>query len=329
MSLTLVTGGSGFIGRRLVARLLDEGRSVRVITRQLLRSDRQGLEFVQADVTDLASVVRSMEGVDRVFHLAGAYDLAMRQPKQAWDTNLLGTLHVCQAAVASSRVRRVVVTGSIAALGVRPGKAIADESEAFNYWDTASDYQKTKYLGDEMARSFADRLDVVLVDPAFPVGPGDDQPTPTGRFMLDLFRGSLPPIVFRGGLNLVDVEDVVDGHLLAESRGKTGRRYLLSGTNIELGELMRQIDAIVGRTALRLPIPAGMAELYGLICERVWDRLGWPTPSVSRVSVAYPRRFPYFDGSRARSELGFCTRPLQDTLRRVHDFYLSKGWLER
>src|SRR5688500_11817509 len=234
--LVFVTGAAGFIGHHVVRLLRAEGRPVRALirpgedTQNLDALADAGIERVEGDILDPAALARHMAGCDVVYHLAALYRTWVPDPKVIYDVNITGAANVLAAAVALG-VRRVVHTSSIAAIGVDPTGQPAGEHTEYNLWPFAFDYVRSKYLAHQVARAFAPALDVVLVCPGMPLGPGDIGPTPTGRTLVDTLNGKIR-VSFEGGLNLVDVEDVARGHLLAEAHGRRGEAYLLTGHNL-------------------------------------------------------------------------------------------------
>ncbi|MBU2490266.1 MAG: SDR family NAD(P)-dependent oxidoreductase, partial [Proteobacteria bacterium] len=227
MTKALVTGAAGFIGSHVARLLLEEGTEVRALIRPGESfTNLAGLEVerVEGDILDPAAVDRAMEGVDVLFHLAAVYATWLPDWSVLWEVNLQGSRNVLWSAIRMG-VGKVVYTSSIAAVGVLPGKALADETTPFNQYALGSPYVLSKYLSQQEALGFAKNgLDLVVVNPAFPFGAGDIGPTPTGRIILDFLMGKAP-VIFHGGANIVDVEDVARGHVLAAKKGRSGEIY--------------------------------------------------------------------------------------------------------
>jgi dihydroflavonol-4-reductase len=254
----LVTGATGFIGSHVVAALVAAGAEVRAFDREAPLASGAGgderdrspaalgaADVVVGDILDAAALARAMRGCDAVFHLAAVYSFARARAREMEAVNVDGTRAVLDAA-ARAGVRRVVHTSSCATCGPVRGRP-ATEADAPPSWELAVPYKRTKLEGEQLALAAArDGLDVVVVNPTTPVGPGDRGPTPTGKMVADVARGRARAHLIGGALNVVAVEDVAAGHLLAFDRGRPGERYLLGGENLPL----REVFATVARAAL-------------------------------------------------------------------------------
>lgn len=325
----LVTGAAGFIGHHVTRMLLEQGHEVRGLLRPG-EADRnlRGLdvERVIGDVLDEDRMFEVCRGCDRVFHLAAIYVLWTPQPQRIWDVNVLGTMNVLNGCLRAG-VGRVVYTSSIAALGQRPGDLASDETVPFNIWNRGNDYIRSKYLSEQVALRYRHNLDLTIVSPAMPIGPGDIGPTPTGKFILDFLRGSLPPMIFDGGVSLVDVEDVARGHVLAADRGERGERYVLSGHNtslVKVLEIMRDVTGLKRRFA-RIPTPLArtLAKISEVASDYVLQK--HPIMTVAEVDFAAPASF--WDNSKAKRVLGFENRPLVESVQRAADWFRAEGYV--
>jgi dihydroflavonol-4-reductase len=306
----LVTGATGFVGAAVARALCAAGWEVRVLAR--LGSDRSNLrqlalQVVEGDLADVASLERALEGCAALFHVAADYRLGARDPKPLYRTNVDGTRNILNAA-RNAAVGRVVYTSSVATVGI-PAKGVpGEESTPVALSDMIGHYKRSKYLAEEVAREAARAgLSVVIVNPSTPVGPGDIKPTPTGQLVLDAAAGRMPAYV-ETGLNIVHVDDVAAGHLLAYERGKSGERYILGGQDMTLREILSVIAALVGRKppAIRLPYAAILPLAY--VAEafaRVSGRSGRLTLEGLRMS----RKRMYFSSAKAARELGYNSRP--------------------
>lgn len=313
-----VTGGAGFIGAHVVRALKSRGVAVSVLVlpgdeAQLL----QGLDVVKVvgDVATGEGLDALMKDAGGVFHLAAIYALWLAQPQRMFDVNVQGTRQVL-AAARRAGIGRVVHTSSMAAVGYEEGEESADETTVFVQDELANDYILSKAQAEEVALAEADDgLEVVAVNPSFPIGPGDLGPTPTGRIIRAMARG-LFPMTVPGGMNAVDVRDVAEGHLLAFERGRSGERYLLAGENMTNAEVARVVAEAVGKKPPQRMIP-GWA-LFAVAGAVEWTaRLVTRTdPLLTRRSVAYTAgRHLYFDNRKAREELGFTPRPAEIAIR--------------
>ena len=314
--LAAVTGGTGFIGAHVVRLLLDAGVCVRVFA---LENDPaellEGLEvdIVRGDLETGQGFDELLDGADGLFHLAAIYALFLKDPDLMFRVNVEGTRKLL-AAAKRHQITRVVYTSSIAAVSSRPGQTPADETCAFDPTAIDETYVLSKGASERLALEAAEEIDLVAVNPSFPVGPGDISPTPTGRLVRDVGKGRLP-VRISGGLNLVDVRDVARGHLLAYERGRRGERYILSGYNLSNQEFMAQICAISGRSTPLIALPNVVVHGVAAALE-AWARLTGFSPMLTRASARYTvGKFLYFDNTKAREELGFTNRPPEETVR--------------
>jgi len=327
-----VTGAAGFIGSHVVRRLVDLGVEVTalVLPGDAAPSLAPVADRVRVVHGDLASAER-LEAwmrearVDLVIHLAAIYALWLSRPRAMFDVNVQGTRNLLTAARAAG-VPRVVHTSSIAAVGVLPGQAVADEDTPFNEWDVANDYVLSKYIAElEAFRLGGDGLDVVAVNPAFPFGADDTAPTPTGKMVLDTLRGRLPFVV-EGGFNAVDVRDVAEGHLLGALFGRPGRRYILGGDNITFRGFAERVAALARRRPPAVTLPTPFVTRAGRLAELVADHVTRRPPMFTERSVAYMAgRYSYFSTARAQAELGYRPRPLDEAIRASIDWFSRKA----
>ena len=233
----LVTGAAGFIGGHVAAALAAEGAEVRAFDRQPPPALPPGIDFVAGDLLDPAALARALEGCDAVFHLAALYSYDRDDADAMRAVNVEGTRLLLDAVARGADRRRVVHTSSCGTCGPVRGRA-ATEGDAPPEWELSVPYKRTKVDGERLAMSAAkEGLDVVVVNPTTPVGPGDRRPTPTGKMVADVARGRARAHLAGGALNVVAVEDVATGHLLAHGRGRPGERYLLGGENLSMREV--------------------------------------------------------------------------------------------
>jgi dihydroflavonol-4-reductase len=319
MKKALVTGAAGFIGSHVVRQLLDENVSVRALIRpgeNTLNLDGLDIETMEGDILDPSRVKKAVAGVDAIFHLAAVYAIWMDDWRLIYEVNIQGSRNILWAALKSDHVDRVVYTSSISALGVERGQILNNETTPFNQYHLGSHYVLTKYLSQQEALGFAaNGLDLVVVNPAFPFGPGDIGPTPTGKIIIDVLSG-LNMTAFDGGLNIVDVRDVARGHLLAAKKGRTGQCYILGNVNVTIMELMKMIYKAAGRNRSFIPrVPLSVIK-GGAAAMKIWsDRFTRKPPMSTPVDVAYVSNYLYFDNTRARKELGMEFRPMEDSLK--------------
>jgi dihydroflavonol-4-reductase len=326
---TLVTGAGGFIGAHVTERLLRRGRAVRALLAPS-ESDRAlaglDVEIVRGDVRDADACRAAVSGCDRVFHLAALYKIWMPDERPMWDVNVTGSaniLHACRRA----GVERVVYTSSIAALGSRDDGTPADEETPFSHWNESNAYIQSKYLSEQVALTFArEGLPLVVVNPSFPFGVGDWAPTPTGQILIaTLLRRS--PGALDGGFNVVDVEDVAEGHLLAEEKGRVGERYILGNENLSVRELYALVAEVTGRKIRRYTLPFGVYYGFAAAAELA-SKMTRKPPVTTRAAIQYVHRHVYFDVSKARRELGLPQTDLRETIRKAVRWFEEHGYLD-
>jgi dihydroflavonol-4-reductase len=324
-----VTGSTGFIGSAVVRRLLLDGRDVRAIIEPGAKTDAldeveketgKRVDRAEIDVCDVLKMTGALEGCEALHHLAAVYKTWTPDPTLIYKVNVEGTTSTLLAAQ-KARVRRIVYTSSIAAIGLGEGRNLATENTQFNLFDIANEYILTKWLSERVAMRFAESgLPVVIVNPAFPFGPRDTAPTPTGRIVLSLLRGEVPG-VGEGGFNCSVVDDVAAGHVAAEERGRVGERYILGDHNVTMKEFFELVCDVGGVKAPKLPIPNTLGAAIALGIELWSDHVSHEEPRATYRSIRYAQRHAWFDPSRARSELGLPSTPLRTSIGRAIDWF--------
>jgi dihydroflavonol-4-reductase len=324
----LVTGGAGFVGSAVVRALLGHGYVVRVLARATSNvASLAGLdvELVHGDLLDPASLDQALAGCEGLFHVAADYRLWAPRPHEIYAANLRGT-HTLLRAAARAGVRRIVHTSSVATLGLDGDGTPADEDTPARLADMIGAYKRSKYLAEALVRRCAAAgTDIVIVNPAAPVGPRDAKPTPTGRLVLDAARGRMPFYVATG-LDVVHVDDVGEGHVLAFERGRSGRRYVLGGENLSLKSILALIAELTGRRGPWCGLPHA-AVLPAAYVAEAWARLGGRTPTITVAGVELSRHRMYFSHRRAAAELGYRARPARDALADAIQWFGDHGYL--
>lgn len=308
--ITLVTGVSGFVGSAVAHALAARGTKVRGLARA--SSPRANLAdfpgaLVEGDLRDPAAVARAMAGVRHLFHVAADYRLWAPDPEEIVRNNQATTRIVMEAALAAG-VERIVYTSSVATLKPRADSP-ADETCAARPEEAVGAYKRSKVVAERLVETMvAERgLPAVIVQPSTPIGPRDVKPTPTGRIIVEAASGRMPAFV-DSGLNLVHVDDVAAGHLLALDRGRIGERYILGGQDVMLGEMLAEIARIIGRKPPTVRIPR--APLFPLAWaneQLARARGGDPFLTLDSLRMAKHRMF--FTSAKAEAELGYRARP--------------------
>jgi len=324
----LVTGGTGFIGSAVSRQLLALGADVRVLTQPGSAVDHLDptVEVVPGDVRDPASVRQAVKGVRMVFHLAALYRFWAPDPRLFVDINVTGTRNVIDEAT-SAGCERIVYTSTVGTLGLADASLATpvDERSPADVAHLFGPYKRSKYVAEhEALRAAAEGSPVVVVQPTMPVGPGDRRPTPTGRTILDYLNGRIPAVVDTT-LNIVDVDDVARGHVLAAERGRVGRSYILGGENLPFADVIASLGAITGLPTPTWRMPTFVALGVALVSDTVEGRLLGREPSVPREAARMAATHMAFDDRRARCELGYTSRPAADALERAARWFVDRG----
>lgn len=317
--LVLVTGGTGFVGSHLVRALLARGEQVRCLVRSSSPLDNLkdlNVEFATGDLRDLDSLKRAAKDCNVVYHCAADYRLWCKTPDEMYQSNVEGSNNVMQAAF-DARVDRVVYTSTVGCLGLNQDGRPADEDTPVTIEDMIGHYKRSKFLAEQKVREWAVRgLPVVIVNPSTPVGEMDIKPTPTGKIIVDFLRGKMFGYVDTG-MNLIDVRDCAEGHLLAAERGRNGERYILGGRNLTLKQLFDLLAAVTEIASPRMKVPHWVAESYARI-ENIWSiNVAGRPPDVPVESVKMSRHKMWFDSSKAQRELGLRQSPIEEALKRA------------
>jgi len=318
-----LTGATGFVGGHVLRALVAAGYEVRALVRGPAPrlADLAGVEPVGGDLERPGELVRALRGCRSLVHVAAVYSFAPADRAAMTRVNVRGTAGLLEAARVAG-VERAVVTSSSAAVGPARDGRPATEAD-WDGGDGASAYHRSKVAQERAA--LAALLPVVRVLPTAPVGPGDRRPTPTGRLVLDFLRGRMVVRPPAGGLNLVPVEDVARGHVLALERGRAGGRYLLAGENLTLDAVWELLGRVCGRRVPRLRIPYAAALGLGLADElrcRVWRGA---QPSIPLEGVRMSRHVMHVDGGLAARELGFRAGPVAGALERAVAWFREHG----
>jgi dihydroflavonol-4-reductase len=325
----LVTGATGFVGSHVAGLLVERGHEVRVLVRPASRVDNiAGLEVepVVGDLTDAGSLEPAVQGAEAVFHVAADYRLWSRDPRELYRSNVEGALNLLRAC-RDAGVRRVVYTSTVGALGIPKDGAPGTESTPVTLQDMVGHYKRSKFIAEAEVRRFSqeENLPVVIVNPSTPVGERDIKPTPTGKMIVDFLRGAMPAYVDTG-LNVVDVRDVANGHLLAYEKGHPGERYILGNENLTLRGILERLAELTGRKAPTRRMPYSVAYAAALADTFVEGTLFRREPRIPLEGVLMARKMMYFDSGKAVRELGIPQSPVKEALGRAAEWFLANGY---
>jgi dihydroflavonol-4-reductase len=324
-----VTGGTGFVGGAVVRKLIEAGHTVRALarpgtdTRQL---DGLPVDRIEGDLGDADSLRRGMSGCAWVFHVAALYSYWGHEWEEFYQTNVEGTRRVLDIA-GQAGARRIVYTSSIATLGLPRDDAPANEETPVTLADKIGHYKRSKFMAEEVAREFARQgLPLVIVNPAAPVGVADHKPTATGQMIVDFLNGKMPAYV-ETGMNIVDVDDVAAGHLLAAERGRVGERYILGGENLTLKQVLDLLSEVSRLPQVRMRIPHGVALAWSYVDVALARLNPRHVPAATPEKVRLSRQKEYYDSSKAARELGYTFVPAREALRKAVAWYRVNGYV--
>jgi dihydroflavonol-4-reductase len=327
----LVTGATGFVGASVARHLLADGEAVRVLVRPTSDPGNiEGLEVERAvgDLTDPESLAAACKGCSSVFHVAADYRLWTRNPDAMLATNVEGSRNLIRAAMAAG-AERIVYTSSVAALGKTGTDEPADEQTPSTLADKIGIYKRSKFLAEEavLAMIADDDAPVVIVNPSAPVGPRDIKPTPTGRMIVEAAAGRIPAFVDTG-LNVVHVDDVAEGHMLAWKKGVIGEKYILGGENLTLAAILAEIATICGRRPPTIRLPRLAIMPIAFFAEG-WTRLtGGDEPFVTVDQLKMAKKKMYYSSAKAERDLGYRARPVTEAFADAVSWFRENGYLD-
>ena len=314
----LVTGATGFVGGAVARALVRAGVDVRVLVRpesHLHNLEGLTVERVVGDLRDPASLRQSLTGCQQLYHVAAHYALWAKDPNIFYDINVTGTRNVMEAASAVG-IQRTVYCSTIGAIGLPPGGGLGTEDTPVALDQMAGHYKRSKFLAEQEVLKLAQKgFPVVIVNPSAPVGTGDVRPTPTGQVIIDFMKGRMPAYI-ETGMNIVDVDDVAAGHLLAMQKGRQGERYILGCKNLMLREVFEILARLTGITAPSIKIPR-LAILPLAYANQWLANLTGRPPRIPLEGVKMAEYKMHYDCSKAIRELGIPQTPPEIALEKA------------
>ena len=318
-----VTGGTGFVGANLIRLLLQQGYEVRALVRSSSSLDNLkslDIEIVEGDLNS-SNLSQQMSGCQVLFHVAAQYSLWQADSDLLYRSNVLGTRNIL-ACARQAGIDRTVYTSSVAAIGVKP-HGVADETYQSPVEKLVGDYKKSKYYAEQEAvKAVQQGQDIVIVNPSTPIGAFDLKPTPTGEIIVRFVQRKMPFYVDTG-LNLIDVQDVAWGHILALEKGRTGDRYILGNQNLTFQQLLGKLEQITNIPAPKYTIPYSIPYGVAWLEENVLAKLG-KQPTVALDGVRMSRQRMFYDSSKAVNELGLPQSDIDGALTEAVDWFQKR-----
>jgi dihydroflavonol-4-reductase len=323
----LVTGASGFIGGAVVRALVAAGVAVRITTRagnDLRHLAGLPIEPVQADLRDKGSLRRALQDCRRLYHVAAHYALWAKDPSIFYDVNVTGTRTLLEAA-REVGIERTVYCSTIGAIGLPADGGLGTETTPVSVDQMAGHYKRSKYLAEqEVLKLAGEGFPVVIVNPSAPVGAGDVKPTPTGQVIVDFMKARMPAYI-ETGMNLIDVDDVAAGHLLAMEKGRLGERYILGNQNLLLREVFEILSRLTGVKVPRIKLSRSAILPLAHVNEWIASWTGNP-PRIPLEGLRMAKYKMHYDCSKAIKELGLPQTPVEVALDKAVRWFRDHGY---
>ena len=325
---TLITGASGFVGSAVLRKLLDAGHEIRALVRA--SSDHRNLsdlsvELVVGNLDDTESLRKAVVGCDYLFHVAADYRLWIPNPDAMYKTNVEGTCKLMRNAI-DAGIKKIVYTSSVATLGLTTDGSPADEESFIAPENIIGHYKRSKYQAEREVRKLVktENAPIIIVNPSTPVGPRDIKPTPTGRIILDTLNGRMPAYVDTG-LNVVHVDDVAIGHMLAFEHGEYGERYILGGKNMTLKAIIDEVCFLGKLKPPKIKLPHNVILPIAWLAER-WADLTGKEPIATVDGVRMAKKKMFFSSTKAMDKLGYKPRPAKEGLADAVTWFTENGY---
>lgn len=322
-----VTGGTGFVGAHVVRKLVDRGDRVTCLVRASSNRallDGLPVEIVIGNLRDEECTLAHLDNTDELYHVAADYRLWARDPREIFLNNVEGTRNVLSAALRAG-VGRVIYTSTVGCLGLPKDGSPGTEETPVTRDDLVGHYKKSKYDAEQVALEFAAAgLDLVIVNPSTPVGPGDIKPTPTGKIVVDFLNGKMAAYVDTG-LNLIAVEDVAEGHLLAAAKARAGQKYILGNRNLTLRQILQVLAEVTDSKAPKMQVPHWLAIGAAGVSTAIGGIRG-VEPGIPLEGALMARKRMFFSPAKAISELGLPQSSVERALERAVRWFVEKGY---
>ncbi len=324
----LVTGATGFVGGAVARALVAAGTQVRVLVRpgsDLRNLEGLKVEQVHGDLRDRESLRQALRDCEHLYHVGAHYALWAKDPAIFYDINVTGT-KTLMAAAREVGTQRIVYCSTIGAIGLPPGGGLGAEETPVSLDQMAGHYKRSKYLAEQEVLTLAKQgLPVVIVNPSAPVGAADVKPTPTGQIIVDFMKGRMPAYI-ETGMNLIDVDDVAAGHLLAMEKGRLGERYILGNRNLLLREVFETLSRLTGVKAPSLKLPR--LAILPLAYANQWlaDYVTHRPPRIPLEGVRMAKYKMHYDCRKAIRELGLPQTPPEVALDKAVRWFRDHGY---
>ncbi|MDD3776880.1 MAG: NAD-dependent epimerase/dehydratase family protein [Actinomycetota bacterium] len=326
----LVTGATGFIGSHVAEKLIKEGFEVRALVRpESNLSNLSGLDvkLCYGDLTNRESLDDAVKGCDSLFHVAASYSFWCRDALLPYRVNVEGTRNIMEAAV-DHGVEKIIYTSSESTIAIDKNQPLGTEGRLNHPQQVYSHYKRSKVLAEmEVAKLCGQGWPIVIVNPTAPIGSRDIKPTPTGKIVLDFLQGKMPAYV-NTGLNIIDVEDVAAGHLLAYHKGKCGQSYILGHENMTLRQILEMVANLAGLKPPKIQIPLWVAAGAACFDQLISDKILKKHPRIPLAAVKTAAKKRFFDCSKAKQELGLKPGPVQDAFTKSINWFKEEGYVK-
>jgi len=328
--LTFVTGATGFVGAAVARVLESQGHRLRLLARP--GNNRQNLndlkdyEIVEGDLTRPETYADKLNGCDYLFHVAADYRIWVPDEAAMNRINVEGTESLMRATLKAG-VKKIVYTSSVATIGIPKNGTPGTEATPVALNDMVGVYKRSKFNAEQTVRNLIanEKLPAVIVHPSTPIGPRDVKPTPTGRIVIEAAAGRMPAYVDTG-LNIVHVDDVAQGHLLALEKGVCGENYILGGEDMSLADLLALIASLTGGKAPKIKIPRAPLFPLAYAAEFV-AAFTKQEPFITVDGLKMSKKMMFFSSDKAKRDLGYAPRPAREALSDAIAWFKQNGRL--